>query len=56
MNQAQHSAIVSFIWGTGDDVLRDVCVRGRYRDAIPPMVVIRCIDAVPEPTKAAVLA
>ncbi|MHB8685153.1 MAG: type I restriction-modification system subunit M N-terminal domain-containing protein, partial [Dehalococcoidia bacterium] len=41
MNQSQHSAIVSFIWGIADDVLRDVYVRGKYRDAILPMVVVR---------------
>ena len=29
MNQTQHSAIVSFIWGIADDVLRDVCPRRR---------------------------
>ena len=56
MNQSQHSSIVSFIWGIADDVLRDVYVRGKYRDAILPMVVIRRIDAVLEPTKQAVLA
>ncbi|TAK67344.1 MAG: SAM-dependent DNA methyltransferase [Dehalococcoidia bacterium] len=56
MNGTQHSAIVSFIWGIADDVLRDVYVRGKYRDAILPMVVVRRIDAVLEPTKPAVLA
>ena len=47
--------IVGFIWGIADDVLRDVYVRGKYRDAILPMVVIRRLDAVLEPTKQAVL-
>jgi type I restriction enzyme M protein len=56
MDEAQHSRIVSFIWGIADDVLRDVYVRGKYRDAILPMVVIRRLDAVLEPTKPAVLA
>jgi len=56
MNGSQHSSIVSFIWGIADDVLRDVYVRGKYRDVILPMVVIRRLDAVLEPTKAAVLA
>ncbi len=55
MNQAQHSSIVSFIWGIADDVLRDVYVRGKYRDVIMPMTVIRRLDAVLEPTKQAVL-
>lgn len=47
--------IANFIWGIADDVLRDVYVRGKYRDVILPMTVIRRLDAVLEPTKAAVL-
>ena len=47
--------ISSFIWGIADDVLRDVYVRGKYRDVILPMTVIRRLDAVLEPTKKAVL-
>ena len=43
--------ISSFIWGIADDVLRDVYVRGKYRDVIVPMTVIRRLDAVLEPTK-----
>ena len=38
--------ISSFIWGIADDVLRDVYVRGKYRDVILPMTVIRRLDAV----------
>lgn len=52
---AQHNKIVSFIWGVADDVLRDLYVRGKYRDVILPMVVLRRFDAVLEPTKQAVL-
>ncbi len=48
--------ISNFIWGIADDVLRDVYVRGKYRDVILPMTVIRRLDAVLEPTKEAVLA
>jgi type I restriction enzyme M protein len=48
--------IANFIWGIADDVLRDVYVRGKYRDVILPMTVIRRLDAVLEPTKQAVLA
>jgi type I restriction enzyme M protein len=55
MQQAQHGQIVSFIWRIADDVLRDVFVRGKYRDVILPMTVIRRLDAVLEPTKANVL-
>ena len=47
--------VANFIWGIADDVLRDVFVRGKYRDVILPMVVIRRLDAVLEPTKQAVL-
>ncbi|HZU11775.1 MAG TPA: class I SAM-dependent DNA methyltransferase [Chloroflexota bacterium] len=47
--------IVNFIWGIADDVLRDLYVRGKYRDVILPMTVLRRFDAVLEPTKPAVL-
>ena len=47
--------ISNFIWGIADDVLRDVYVRGKYRDVILPMTVIRRLDAVLEPTRDAVL-
>lgn len=50
-----HNNIISFIWGIADDVLRDVYVRGKYRDVILPMIVIRRLDILLEPTKAAVL-
>jgi type I restriction enzyme M protein len=43
--------ISNFIWNIADDVLRDVYVRGKYRDVILPMTVIRRLDAVLEPTK-----
>lgn len=55
MDQAAHNKIVSFIWGIADDVLRDLFVRGKYRDVILPMFVIRRFDAVLEPTKSSVL-
>ncbi|HAZ30220.1 TPA: restriction endonuclease subunit S, partial [Candidatus Acetothermia bacterium] len=47
--------IASFIWGIADDVLRDLYVRGKYRDVILPMTVLRRLDAVLEPTNQAVL-
>ncbi len=56
MQSAQHGQIASFIWNIADDVLRDVFVRGKYRDVILPMTVIRRLDALLEPTKDAVLA
>lgn len=55
MQTAVHNKIVSFIWSIADDCLRDVYVRGKYRDVILPMVVLRRLDALLEPTKEAVL-
>ena len=55
MNQFAHNKLVSFIWSIADDCLRDVYVRGKYRDVILPMVVLRRLDTLLEPTKAAVL-
>ena len=49
-----HNQIVSLIWTIADDVLRDVFLRGQYRDVILPMVVLRRLDALLEPTKDAV--
>lgn len=55
LNQTAHNKLVSFIWSIADDCLRDVYVRGKYRDVILPMVVLRRLDALLEPTKEAVL-
>jgi len=55
MNQSVHNKLVSFIWSIADDCLRDVYVAGKYRDVILPMVVLRRLDALLEPSKAAVL-
>lgn len=55
MNHTTHNSIVNFIWGVADDVLRDVYVRGHYRNVILPMTVIRRLGAVLEPTKQTVL-
>ena len=55
MDQAHLNWIANFIWGIADDVLRDLYVRGKYRDVILPMTVLRRLDAVLEPTKKAVL-
>lgn len=48
---SSHSQMVSLIWNIADDVLRDVFLRGQYRDVILPMVVLRRLDALLEPTK-----
>jgi type I restriction enzyme M protein len=55
MNQSVHNRLISFIWSIADDCLRDVYVRGKYRDVILPMVVLRRLDALLEPTKEAVM-
>lgn len=55
MDNQVHNQIVSFIWGIADDCLRDIYVRGKYRDVILPMTVIRRLDAMLEDSKPAVL-
>jgi type I restriction enzyme M protein len=55
MSNGDLNWIANFIWGIADDVLRDLYVRGKYRDVILPMTVLRRLDAVIEPTKQAVL-
>ena len=55
MQDSQLNRISNFIWSVADDVLRDLYVRGKYRDVILPMTVLRRLDAVLEPTKQKVL-
>lgn len=55
MNQTVHNRLISFIWSIADNCLRDVYVRGKYRDVILPMIVLRRLDALLEPTKDAVM-
>ena len=55
MDQSQLSWIANFIWGIADDLLRDLYVRGKYRDVILPMTVLRRLDSILEPRKSAVL-
>ena len=47
--------IANYIWGIADDVLRDVYMRGKYRDVILPMIVFRPLDVALYLTKQAVL-
>jgi type I restriction enzyme M protein len=54
-DQSQVKWISDFIWNIADDRLRDVYVRGKYRDVILPFTVLRRLDAVLESTKNAVL-
>ena len=55
MNTTDLNWIANYIWGIADDVLRDLYVRGKYRDVILPMTVLRRLDAVLEDSKRAVL-
>ena len=47
--------IANFIWGIADDVLRDLYVRGKYRDVVLPMTVLRRLDSLLEPSQPVVL-
>ena len=55
MDFSVHNKLVSFIWSIADDCLRDVYVRGKYRDVILPMFVLRRLDCLLEASKAAVM-
>jgi len=55
MEQSNLNWITGYIWGIADDVLRDLYVRGKYRDVILPMTVLRRLDAVLEGAKQEVL-
>ncbi len=47
--------MVNFIWSVADDLLRDIYVKGKYRDVILPMTILRRIDVMLEPTKERVI-
>ena len=51
MDASQFNWIPGYIWSIADDILRDLYVRGKYRDVILPMTVLRRLDAVLGPTK-----
>ena len=53
--QQELNWIANFIWGIADDVLRDLYNRGKYRDVILPMIVLRRLDTVLEDNKQEVL-
>jgi len=55
LDHSAHNKIVSFIWSIADDCLRDVYVRGKYRDVILPMIVLRRLDCLLESSKDAVM-
>ncbi|MBK6484080.1 MAG: SAM-dependent DNA methyltransferase [Chitinophagaceae bacterium] len=48
--------IINFIWTVADDVLVNTYQKGKYKDVILPMVVIRRLDLLLEPTKDKVFA
>ena len=54
MSNGDLNWIANYIWGIADDVLRDLYVRGKYRDVILPMTVLRRLDAVLQSSKQAV--
>ena len=55
MQDPQIGRISNFIWSVADDILRDLFPRGKYRDVILPMTVLRRLDLALEPTKREVL-
>ncbi len=55
LNTTEYTKLVNFICSIADDCLRDVFVRGKYRDVILPMTVIRSFDSVIEPKKKEIL-
>ena len=55
MNNGDLNWVAGYIWGIADDVLRDLYVRGKYRDVILPMTVLRRLDSVLENNKQPVL-
>jgi type I restriction enzyme M protein len=54
-NSNSTTTIISFIWQVADDILRDIYVKGKYRDVILPMVVLTRIDSELVETKAKTL-
>ena len=56
MNQSQYNALFSFIWNIATDVLVYRFDKSEYKKIILPMMVMRRIDVLLEPTKKDVLA
>ena len=55
MNQAQYNQLFSFIWNIANDVLVQVFTKGDYKKIILPMMVLRRLDILLEPTHTEVL-
>jgi type I restriction enzyme M protein len=56
MNTNNNAIIINFIWKIADEVLRDIYVKGKYRDVILPMTVLTRIDSELTETKEKALA
>ncbi|MGI8598636.1 MAG: type I restriction-modification system subunit M [Chitinophagaceae bacterium] len=55
LNTQSLQPIINFLWTVADDVLVNTYQKGKYKDVILPMVVIRRLDLLLEPTKDQVL-
>lgn len=55
MDTTHFQSIINFIWSVADDLLRDIYVKGKYRDVILPMTIIRRIDVLLQPSKQKVI-
>ena len=51
INTQSLQPIINFLWTVADDVLVNTYQKGKYKDVILPMVVIRRLDLLLEPTK-----
>ncbi|MBS1776595.1 MAG: N-6 DNA methylase [Bacteroidetes bacterium] len=55
LNTQYLQPIINFLWTVADDVLVNTYQKGKYKDVILPMVVIRRLDLLLEPSKEQVL-
>jgi type I restriction enzyme M protein len=55
INTQSLQPVINFLWTVADDVLVNTYQKGKYKDVILPMVVIRRLDLLLEPTKEQVL-
>jgi type I restriction enzyme M protein len=55
MNNSSRNKLVYFICSIVDVCLKDLYVRGKYRDVILPVIALRRLDAILEQTKDVVL-
>lgn len=55
LNTQSLQPVINFLWTVADDVLVNTYQKGKYKDVILPMVVIRRLDLLLEPSKDQVL-